>query len=104
MSRSGSMRMPIVVAAIFAVSATSRASVQGPGPGGAIPDASQSNVIPGVFNSTITVSSPGIVATLNSVTLTFGPSAHTRVGDLQVILRSPSGANVHLLSRPGATG
>jgi hypothetical protein len=76
----------------------------GPGPGGLVPDAMTSHSVPGVLASDIVIDNPGIVASLNSVTITFGNPGHTWVGDLQIILTAPNGDDVHLFSRTGANG
>lgn len=80
------------------------ADLYGPGPGGAIPDATMDNTAgsQGVLTSTISasnVASPTI-ASLNGVELTF--TSHSWVGDLVAILTAPNGDNVHLFSRVGA--
>lgn len=92
----------IVVLSRGPASATS----YGPGAGGAIPDATTTNVTPGVFSSTIVISggSPTITS-LDSVTLVFSSGLpHTWVGDLEVELRAPNGDDADLFSRVQGDG
>jgi subtilisin-like proprotein convertase family protein len=79
-------------------------TLYGPGAGGPIPDAMTSFTVPGVFTSTINITDQGLIASLKSVSIQFGPPNHTWVGDLQIILTAPNGDNVHLISVTGAPG
>ncbi len=79
------------------------ATVYGPGSGGIIPDATVNHQIPGVLNSVINIGQVGVVTTINSVTVNFGSPNHTYAGDIQVILTSPTGQDVQLFCRVGAT-
>lgn len=89
---------------IAALSPAAFGTLYGPGPGGAVPDAMTSFTVPGVFTSVINIADTGTIASLNSVSIQFGPPTHTWVGDLQIILTAPNGDNVHLISVVGATG
>lgn len=93
----------IALALSTAIASSALGTVYGPGAGGAIPDATVNNSIPGsgFFSSTINVSDVGTVTGINMVTLT--SLAHTFVGDLQVTLISPNGTRVNLFSRFGVT-
>lgn len=90
----------------LALSAAVASSALGPvyvGGGGALPDATTSNSIPGsgLFTSSVNVTEIGTLTGIKVVTLT--NMAHTFVGDLQVALISPTGTRVNLFSRFGVT-
>jgi len=73
------------------------------GGGGAIPDATTSNSIPGsgLFSSSVVATEVGTITGIKMVTL--NGLAHTFVGDLQVTIISPNGTRVNLFSRFGVT-
>lgn len=102
MTKTGSIVLGI--GAVAALNAAALGTVYGPGPGGAIPDAMTSFTVPGVFTSVINIADTGTIASLNNVTINFGPPNHTWVGDLQISLTAPNGDNVHIISVTGSTG
>jgi subtilisin-like proprotein convertase family protein len=103
--RIGKMKVKIASSMLLmGVTSAAMADVFGPGPGGAIPDATGcgATAVATPFTSVINIPNAGTVTSLNSVTVTT-QVGHTWVGDLVYTLTAPSGENVHLIARTGST-
>jgi len=87
----------LFASALACTSATLSAQTFGPGSGGVIPDGQGDDES---FTSTILVSGVAPGLSLDRVSLSI---EHLWVGDIVAILTAPSGDDVHLLARLGAT-
>lgn len=105
MTPSNTVKLLAAATTALGMLAPAHALVLGPGAGGAFPDgvaAPLTNInlaTAGLFQSTISVASPGQISSFNSVTLR--GLTHTWTGDLLITL-SHNGTTVDLIDRLGA--